>query len=356
MLGIGAYIQDMSGWLAGQLSISESLAFLVTAFITVLIASSLSVGVVALVWKYRKLILRNRDLEISKFVLPILPNVKWLNALRLPTPTIKFNLSGWRGIAVSIGMVAVGFGLALTFVIAGTDDTKYWPEVGASYKLGTMYGEVGEPLEPDIVPTEPSQTLQINLVDGVRLSELSLTGLQIGRTNLTTPCFNIERKTSNTSGFLYVDQFDINNVSAPSLHWADTNVNVLTLNDTVRVDGHTNEVSLSAAQSEIVIESDRNSGQFSSTNSVVDRIIIELEGSATIGTLPVENVHCSISAVTALTAGAFDFQDMKVGHITMSNARFGDGDGIDAADAVWASSILAKSHTSNVVDTPIDVR
>ena len=349
-------MQGMSGWLANQLNVSESVSFLVVAFVTVILASSASVGVVALIWRYRKLVLRNRELDIGKFVFPMLPNVKWLNALRIPTPVLKFSLSGWRGLVMSIGLVAVGFGLALTFVIAGTDDTKYWPEPGASYKLGTMYGEVGEPLEPDIVPTEPSQTLKINLIDGVRLSELNLTGLDIGRTGLTTPCFNIERATSNTSGFLYIDQFDINNVSAPTLHWADTNVNVLTLNNTVRADGHTNEVSLSAGQSEIVIESDRNSAEMSATNSVVDRILIELEGSATIGRLVVEDVHCSISAVTTLTAGSFDFQDMKIGHATMSNARFGDGDGIDSADAVWASSIFAKSHTSNVVDTPIDVR
>ena len=85
-------------------------------------------------------------------------------------------------------------------------------------------------------------------------------------------------------------------------------------------------------------------------------LLLKSKEIATIGTLTVEDVHCSISTVTTLTTGSFDFQDMKVGHITMSNARFGDGDGIDLADAVWASSVLAKSHTSNVVDTPIDVR
>ena len=353
MLGVGAYIQGMSGWLAGQLGVSESLAFLLTSFITVLLASSASVGLVALVWKYRKIILRNRDLEISKFILPVLPKIRWINALRIPTPTVKFALSGWRGIAFSIGLVAVGFGLALTFVIAGTDDTKYWPEPGASYKLGTMYGEVGQPLEPDIVPTEPSQTLKINLVDGVRLSSLDLISIDIGRTSLTTPCFFIGRASGNSSGYLYVDQLDMNNTSAPSLNWASMNVNNLVFNDTFRADGHTNEVSLSAAQPEIVIESDRNSGEFSSTNSVVDRILIELEGSATVGSLKIEDVHCSISATAD---GAFDFQFIKAGHITVSNTRIGDGDGIDTADAVLASTILAKSHTSNIVDAPLDVR
>ena len=127
MLGIGAYIQDMSGWLASLLGVSESLAFLIVAFITVVVSSAASVGLVALVWRYRKIILRNRDLEISKFFIPMLPSVKWLNSLRVPTPAIKFALSGWRGLVMSIALVAVGFGLALTFVIAGTDDTKYWP-------------------------------------------------------------------------------------------------------------------------------------------------------------------------------------------------------------------------------------
>jgi hypothetical protein len=55
--------------------------------------------------------------------------------------------------------------------------------------------------------------------------------------------------------------------------------------------------------------------------------------------------------------GAFDIDYVKAGHIVVDNAsKFGDGDGIDSADFIIQQTVKARSHTDNLVDTPITVR
>ena len=65
--------------------------------------------------------------------------------------------------------------------------------------------------------------------------------------------------------------------------------------------------------------------------------------------LTLSDVACSV--------GAFDIDYVKAGHIVVDNAsNFGDGDGIDSADFIIQQTVKARSHTDNLVDTPITVR
>ena len=178
VLGIGNGVQSIPDWVMG-LGVPEGLAFLLTAFICVAAASLVTVGLMSLMWKNRKTLLRDRDLKLDRFTMPSFPGISLLNALRLPTPKISFDLSGFKGVGTALGFVAVAFLAAFTFVIVSTDDTPQWPEAGAAYSLPNLMGTALSPDPSD--PSNRSQTLQINLANGVRLDRLYLKNLDLGK-------------------------------------------------------------------------------------------------------------------------------------------------------------------------------
>ena len=84
-------------------------------------------------------------------------------------------------------------------------------------------------------------------------------------------------------------------------------------------------------------------------NSVVDRVLIVLAGSAVIGTFAMTDVDCSV--------GGWNVDYVKAGSFTLNNtSKFGDGDGIDTADFVVNSTVKTRVMTDNLVDTPITVK
>ena len=134
LLSIGSGIQTIQGWIA-SLGVGESFAFYLTAVICVVTASVFSVGLMAVMWRYRRVLLRGRDLKLDRFTAPGFPAITLFNALRIPIPSVSFDLSGMKGVATSLGVVGVGFALAFSLVIVTTDDTPTWPEAGAVYAL-----------------------------------------------------------------------------------------------------------------------------------------------------------------------------------------------------------------------------
>jgi hypothetical protein len=116
-------------------------------------------------------------------------------------------------------------------------------------------------------------------------------------------------------------------------------------------DGHTNAISLDSTISNLVIDSDRGAGTYLAENSVVDRVIISLNGDsgAYIGEIIVDNVDASV--------GSWDWDYLKIGTLTMNNTNvFGNGTGINSASAVFNSTIKARSITDNTIDTPLTVQ
>ena len=170
VLAIGSGVQSIQGWVMG-LGVPEGLAFLLTALICVVSASLVCVGLMTVMWRNRKALLRDRDLKLDRFTFPALPGISLLNALRIPMPKFSFDLSGGRGIVTALGIVGVSFAVAFSFVIATTDETPIWPEAGAVYALPSVFGTPLDPDEND--PSTASQTLQINLANGVRLDKRS---------------------------------------------------------------------------------------------------------------------------------------------------------------------------------------
>ena len=116
------------------------------------------------------------------------------------------------------------------------------------------------------------------------------------------------------------------------------------------VDGHTNAIVIDNTVPQIII-GERGAGTYIAENSVVDRIVINTNGDngAYIGEIIVDNVDT--------TTGAWDFDYMKIGILTMDNSnKFGNGTGIDVASAVFNNTVKARSITDNLVDTPLKIQ
>jgi hypothetical protein len=191
---------------------------------------------------------------------------------------------------------------------------------------------------------EASQTLQINLGNGVRLDKLELVRLDLGKTGLSTSL----AVTGVTGAQVNVGLITIRNSSAPSLDWANIETGCISLAG--NVDGHTNAISVDSTISNLVIDSDRGAGTYIAADSTVDRVIINtVGGDATIGEILIDDVDASV--------GGWDWDFIKAGCIVLENSNtFGDGSGINSASAVFNSTIKARTITDNLVDTPTTVK
>jgi hypothetical protein len=242
--------------------------------------------------------------------------------------------------------VGVSFAVAFSFVVATTDETPVWPQAGAAYSLPSTFGT---PLNPDQSdPSVASQTLQINLADGVRLDKLHLKNLDLGKAGLTN-AFEINRTSGVTGAQVSVGIITIRNSSAPTLDWANMEAGCINLAG--QVDGHTNAVQIDSTIATLVIDSDRGAGTYTAENSTVDRIIISTNGDtgATIGEILIDDVDTSV--------GAWDWDYIKAGCIHLeSTNQFGNGTGINTASAVFNSTVKARVIVDSLVDTPLSVK
>ena len=270
-----------------------------------------------------------------------MPQLKLLTAIRIPIPK-AFRFGGGRAALMSILVVAGGFAASFALVVNGTSNVPTWPETGAVYALPNLNGQR---LAPDISdPATRSQTLQINLGNGVRLDKLELSRLDLGKPGLTDSL----AVTGVTGAQLHVGLITIRNSSAPSLDWANIETGCITLAG--NVDGHTNAISVDSTISNLVIDSDRGAGTYIAADSTVDRVIINtVGGDATIGEILVDDVDSSV--------GGWNWDFIKAGCIVLEASNtFGDGSGINSASAVFNSTVKARSIVDNLVDTPVSVK
>jgi hypothetical protein len=342
VLGIGVGIETIRHWMASSLGMGDVLAVYMTATLCIVSASLVTVGLMVVMWRNRKAILRDRDLKLDRFTFPALPGISLLNALRIPMPKFSFDLSGGRGILTALGIVGVSFAVAFSFVIATTDETPIWPEAGAAYALPSVFGTPLNPDESD--PSTASQTLQINLSSGVRLDKLELKNLDLGKAGLTDSFSVI----GVTGAQVNVGLITIRNSSAPTLDWANIATGCLTLAGDV--DGHTLAATIDSTVPNLVIDSDRGAGTYIAENSTVDRVIIStVGGDATIGEILIDDVDSSV--------GGWNWDFIKAGCIVLEATNtFGDGSGINSASAVFNSTVKARVITDNLVDTPVSVK
>ena len=339
ILGIGASVQSLQNWMA-SLGMSDGLAFYMTALVSVLGGSLVTVALMTLLWRYRKALVRDRDLKLAHFKFPALPGLSLLNALRLPIPSFSFNLSGGRGILTALGIVGVAFGVAFTFVIATTDETPIWPEPGAAYALGSPSGTMGTPLSPDpATPAQRSQTLEVRLADGSRLEKLEV-DLQMGKVGLTD-CIAVERAAG--TGYLWVDTWTMEKLVAPTLVLSASYIHQLNL--TGKTDGHHTGPTQNSTTPDITIESLRESGIYTAEGRV-DRLLISLNGDAYIKSVNISG-KCSV--------GAVDLDFLKIGTMNL-DVEIGDDGNVNTAAVDIDSSTQVHSVSDLFTDVPIIVK
>ena len=348
MLSVGTWIRTLAGWLTESTGTPEGVSVWLAMLAIALGGALITVALMALGWRYKALIVRNRSVRFARIFMPYIPRIGFLSALRIPMPKFRFNLSGWRGLATSTGVVGVGFVVALTTVIASTDTTPIFPEAGASYELPKVFGT---PLEPDIeTPEQASQTLQLNLSNASRLDKLSFENMSLGKAGLDK-CIDITYATTGVSGTAFLNTGKLSMLNVSALTFQTTGSQISQLNIAGKVDGHTYSPTISSSVPEITVNSDRGAGTFTAKDSTVDRIVIKLDGTAgpVVGEVEFKNVHCSIGQVS--------LSNIKAGEMIQDAAsKFGAGTGIDSASYVISSTTEIRSGVSNLVDTPISVK
>ena len=347
MLSVGTWIRTLAGWLTESTGTPEGVSVWLAMLAIALGGALITVALMALGWRYKALIVRNRSVRFARIFMPYIPRIGFLSALRIPMPKFRFDLSGWKGLATSTGIVGVGFVVALTTVIASTDNTPIWPEP-ASYALPNVFGV---PLPPDIeTPEQASQTLQLNLSNASRLDKLSFENMSLGKAGLDK-CIDITYATTGvaTTAFLNTGKLSLLNVSAPTFQ--TTGSQISQLNIAGKVDGHTYGPSVVSTTPDITVNSDRGAGTFTAKDSTVDRIVIKVDGTAgpVVGEVEFKNVHCSI--------GQISISNLKAGEMIQdADSKFGDGTGINSASYVISGTTEIRSGVSNLVDTPISVK
>ena len=270
----------------------------------------------------------------------------------LSVPTISFGSKAtvkiiFLTVMVALGAVSVGMYFAIRDVVGSTYN---WPDAAVYQANADGLGTMGNKL-PNYDNGEESHTLKINLADGTRIDKLTLRNLDLGKVGLTD-AFQIQRTTGVTGAqaYLWVGEITIKNSAMPTLAWSDIQTGCLNL--APKTDGHTQETTLVSTIPSLVIDSDRGSSTYTAENTIVDRIILEVNGStygASIGHLEIDDVDA--------TLGAWTWKNIRAGCITMDNTNeIGNGTGINVSSAVWADTVEARIVTDNIVDTPINVR
>ena len=270
-----------------------------------------------------------------------LPYLKLLTAIRIPIPNM-IRVGGGRAALMSILVVAGGFGASFALVINGTNDVPTWPEAGAVYALPNINGQRLAPDASD--PATRSQTLQINLANGVRLDKLHLKNLDLGKAGLDKSLY----VTGVTGAQVDVGLITVRNSSAPTMDWSRINAGCVQIAG--EMDGHTNAMTVDATIPNLVIDSDRGAGTYVAENSQVDRIIVQTTGgTATIGEILIDDVDASV--------GAWTWEGINAGCIVVeNNNKFGNGTGINNASVVLNNTVKSRSITDNVVETPVSVK
>ena len=270
-----------------------------------------------------------------------LPYLKLLTAIRIPIPKM-IRVGGGRAALMSILVVAGGFGASFALVINGTNDVPTWPEAGAVYALPDINGQRLAPDASD--PATRSQTLQINLANGVRLDKLHLKNLDLGKAGLDKSLY----VTGVTGAQVDVGLITVRNSSAPTMDWSRINAGCIQIAG--EMDGHTNAMTVDATIPNLVVDSARGAGTYVAENSQVDRIIVQTTGgTATIGEILIDDVDASV--------GAWTWEGINAGCIVVeNNNKFGNGTGINVASVVMNNTVKSRSITDNVVETPISVK
>jgi len=250
-------------------------------------------------------------------------------------------------IAVSGAAVAVGLYFAVKDVASSTYN---WPEP-AEYQVTEAGLQTMGKKNKDYPDGTESQTLSIRLADGARISNLSISGTDLGRAGIAR-ALDISPLTEAVTGataYLFVGNLTMTGSAFPTLKMEQSEVGTLTTG--LLCDGHTMSATIKNSIPDQVLTSKRLSSEYSVSDSVVDRIQIHITG-----TSGAYIDQLTLSDVQAWNGEAY-LSRLKVGQLTMNNtSKIGDGSGVDSASCYFDSSVLARNVVNTIQDKPIKVQ
>jgi len=250
-------------------------------------------------------------------------------------------------IVVSAAAVSVGLYFAIKDVASSTYN---WPEPAEYQVTAAGLQTMGKKNENYPDGTE-SQTLSIRLADGARISNLSISGTDLGRAGIAR-ALDISPLTNAVTGataYLFVGNLTMTGSAFPTLKMEQSEVGTLTTG--LLCDGHTMAATITNTIPDQVLTSKRLSSVYTVADSIVDRIQIHITG-----TSGAYIDQLTLSDVQAWNGEAY-FSRLKVGSLTMNNtSKIGDGSGVDSASCYFDSSVLARNISNTIQDKPIKVQ
>ena len=288
---------------------------------------------------------------------------KWSPSLTLPSISLNINAikvpaSTGKVLASTLALALAVGGFAMYFGIAGVNAAPNWPSPGLyetdylsandELKAGTDW----DTLLSDTTPAEErevqSMTLKLNLAG--RAGDITLTDLNVGApagTQGMTESIKISGDHAN-SKYLECDTLTISGMSATKFTLKNSEIFSLVISNVV-ADG-TSLHSTLATVSDIEVQSLRGSYSVPGiTGSTFDRIII---ASTT-------DTQCRNMTLTNIKTYGFPvvLEGLKIGTLTISDSRYGSGNGIGVPDFLVDSTVKVSSVSANALtESQISIR
>ena len=261
---------------------------------------------------------------------------------RLPVPSGIY-LGGGKLIVASLATVALGFVASMFLLLSKGEQEITWPMTGASYQAPSM---IGAAVVDQETPEQASQTLQINLPGGIRLDEINLKNISLGKAELST-AFQIA---GTSTAYIVVDELNIINSEFPSMDFANAEIYSINATSSVQTAGHTFSMTATTTIADITVGSGRGVASYDAEDMIVDRILILCTGTAdcVIDKINIDGVRTWI--------GNFDLDYVKAGTLKMANLRVGDDGDINSADLVINSSVYYSNVADGGVEVPINIK
>ena len=252
-------------------------------------------------------------------------------------------LGGGKLIVISLAAVVLGFVASMFLLLSKGEQEITWPMTGAVYDAPSMIGARAVDVE---TPMEASQTLQINLPGGIRLDEINLVNISLGKAALAT-AFSLQ---GTSTAYIVVDDLIIKNSEFPSMDFSNSEFYNITATSSVVAAGHTFNITATTTLADITVGSGRGVASYDAEDMVVDRIIIQCTGTSdcVIDTITIDGVKTWV--------GVFDLDYVKAGKLTLEGLRVGDDGDINSADLVMNSTVYFTSVADGVTEAPINIK
>jgi len=258
-------------------------------------------------------------------------------------------LGGGKLILGSMSAVAIGF-IASMFVLISSGDAEItFPMTGASYDAP---GHIGTRIVDEEFPADRSQTLQINMPAGIRLDEVILKNISLGKAGLTD-AFQIgfaSGVASTSTDRITIDELIIKNSSFPTMDFANGSIYSILIATSTIADGHTINVTM-ATGTQVSMASGRGATSYVAEDMVVDRILLlqsSGSGDVLIDRLILDNVNA--------WTGGFNADWFEIGSLVLENVKVGSDANINTADLVFNSTVSINNMTDGTQEQPIIIR